>query len=462
VHIVHIALGGCLRAPPVRYGITPDTGGHIAYVLNAALSQALLPETSHVTIVTRRFRNEYLGLIHDQEVEHLSDKITILRIGEAGAPYCEKDALSACLPALAESLRRHMARPDCRFDIAHVHFADAASIGLSLAALTNLPVIYTPHALGIDKLQAGGADCKALRDRIACETNAIQHSDGLIVSTRNEADFQVPRYGVTSATAKTRVIAPGVPPLSKAGAEQGARFLHGMLASPERPLLLAIARPVEKKNLVSLAQLYAQDKELRKRANLVILSGQHALLHPGSEEARVVADLEAIRSDNDLSKHFALPSSHDADDVAGLYRLAAMNGGVFVNPAHHEPFGLTLLEAASAGLPVVATNQGGPVDILARFGHGLLVSPGSREALGGALHRILSRPELRERLAAAAAGATTLLGWESYARASIQFYRSAIAARLRSPRSTRTTLRDIVSLLPPPGHEGMTASGASL
>ncbi len=41
--------------------------------------------------------------------------------------------------------------------------------------------------------------------------------------------------------------------------------------------------------------------------------------------------------------------------VPALYRLAAARGGVFVNPALNEPFGLTLLEAAACGLPVAAT-----------------------------------------------------------------------------------------------------------
>jgi sucrose-phosphate synthase len=37
--------------------------------------------------------------------------------------------------------------------------------------------------------------------------------------------------------------------------------------------------------------------------------------------------------------------------------------GVFINPALVEPFGLTLIEAAAHGLPMVATKNGGPVDI---------------------------------------------------------------------------------------------------
>ncbi|GJS54054.1 probable sucrose-phosphate synthase [Tanacetum coccineum] len=44
-------------------------------------------------------------------------------------------------------------------------------------------------------------------------------------------------------------------------------------------------------------------------------------------------------------------------------QLAAKTKGVFINPAFIEPFGLTLIEAAAYGLPMVATKNGRPVDI---------------------------------------------------------------------------------------------------
>ena len=40
-----------------------------------------------------------------------------------------------------------------------------------------------------------------------------------------------------------------------------------------------------------------------------------------------------------------------------------------------EPFGLTLIEAAAHGAPLVATSNGGPVDIVNTLGNGVLVDP---------------------------------------------------------------------------------------
>jgi len=63
---------------------------------------------------------------------------------------------------------------------------------------------------------------------------------------------------------------------------------------------------------------------------------------------------------------------------------------VFVNPALTEPFGLTLIEAAASGLPFVATEDGGPRDIVANCHNGLLVDPLDTQAIAHALITALS------------------------------------------------------------------------
>jgi sucrose-phosphate synthase len=76
--------------------------------------------------------------------------------------------------------------------------------------------------------------------------------------------------------------------------------------------------------------------------------------------------------------------------VPELYRITARKKGVFVNPAFTEPFGLTLLEASATGVPVVATNDGGPRDILANCNNGKLVDPSDPKAISAAIKDIIS------------------------------------------------------------------------
>ena len=48
---------------------------------------------------------------------------------------------------------------------------------------------------------------------------------------------------------------------------------------------------------------------------------------------------------------------------------------LFLLPSHHESFGLVALEAMSAGVPVIATNQGGPVEVIDDGRTGYLRAP---------------------------------------------------------------------------------------
>ncbi|MDD2749762.1 MAG: HAD family hydrolase, partial [Acidithiobacillus sp.] len=86
----------------------------------------------------------------------------------------------------------------------------------------------------------------------------------------------------------------------------------------------------------------------------------------------------------------AYPRYHRPDDVPDLYRWAAGLGGVFINPALTEPFGLTLIEAAACGLPILATEDGGPKDIIANCQNGVLIDPLNVEEIGEKLLSMLS------------------------------------------------------------------------
>ena len=71
---------------------------------------------------------------------------------------------------------------------------------------------------------------------------------------------------------------------------------------------------------------------------------------------------------------------------------------MFVNPALTEPFGLTLLEAAASGLPLVATENGGPVDIIGNCDNGILIDPLDTDAMATALLTLLKNPEEHARM----------------------------------------------------------------
>jgi len=102
---------------------------------------------------------------------------------------------------------------------------------------------------------------------------------------------------------------------------------------------------------------------------------------------------------------------------------------VFVNPSYTDAFPLTVLEAMSSGLPVVATKVGGMPEAVMDGKTGLLVNAGDADGLAGGIIRILDNAEM---LAAMGnAGRQRVLehfAWERVAEALLECYREAVEA----------------------------------
>ncbi len=71
---------------------------------------------------------------------------------------------------------------------------------------------------------------------------------------------------------------------------------------------------------------------------------------------------------------------------------------VLVNASDPEPFGIVLLEAMAAAVPVVAVDSGGPRDIVEQARTGMLARSGDPADLADALEPLLSSAALRHEL----------------------------------------------------------------
>ncbi len=183
-------------------------------------------------------------------------------------------------------------------------------------------------------------------------------------------------------------------------------------------MILTVARPDERKNLEMLVRVYGESPELQRLANLVMIMGARDDLRelPSGQQAIINNVLYLIDRYNLYGK-VAYPKSHTPQDIPELYRLAESLRGVFINPALTEPFGLTLLEAGATGLPIIATNDGGPRDIIANCRNGLLVDPLDREEIEHALLRALTEPEQwNEWSANGLSGTREHYSWANHAR----------------------------------------------
>jgi glycosyltransferase involved in cell wall biosynthesis len=135
------------------------------------------------------------------------------------------------------------------------------------------------------------------------------------------------------------------------------------------------------------------------------------------------ADLEAQARELGIDELVRFAGRKDKPDVAAALRSADL----FVLPSLWENLPCALLEALSTGLPVVATRVGGVPEVLDE-GDGILVEPGSAEALADALTRMAAdhlRYDGRRLRAKAVAG----FGYDAIAQRWAGLYASAVGGR---------------------------------
>lgn len=89
---------------------------------------------------------------------------------------------------------------------------------------------------------------------------------------------------------------------------------------------------------------------------------------------------------------------------------------IFAMPSKVEPFGIAVIEAARAGLPVVGTAVGGMLESVVSGKTGFLVTPGNIDELEGALATLLADPLLCESMGREGAAWAEEFSWELVSR----------------------------------------------
>jgi glycosyltransferase involved in cell wall biosynthesis len=149
--------------------------------------------------------------------------------------------------------------------------------------------------------------------------------------------------------------------------------------------------------------------------------------------------------DNGARKRARALGIADRVDVVGrvpierllaLYRRAA----VVAVPSLFEGFGLPAAEAMACATPVVATSAGALPEVVQTGGGGILVAPGSADALARGIGELLAQPETRAQLGALGRkGVVAAYSWPSVAARTAAVYQEVVAERRGLPASTTTS-----------------------
>ena len=405
LYIVLVSVHGLIRGSELELGRDSDTGGQTLYVVELARALAQHPVVSRVDLITRLVRDDRVSADYAVPEEPLPDapNARIVRVPAGPDEYLPKEQLWDHLDSLSDHALDYIRQTGLKPALVHSHYADAGYVGMRLSLQLGVALVHTGHSLGRVKRQrllASGESAKvieqkyALSRRIRVEEEVLAASSLVVVSTQDEIETQYGLYD-WAVSSRMEVIPPGVN-LTRFDSKITAPMpivdeLSRFLREPDKPAILALSRPDERKNIATLVHAYGGNPELQAVANLVIVAGNRDDIRdmdPGSRQ--VLTEILLLIDRYDLYGKVAYPRHHQSQDVPDFYRWTAQTRGVFINPALTEPFGLTLIEAAACGLPILATEDGGPKDIIRACKNGELLNPLDAEGMGEQLLALLT------------------------------------------------------------------------
>jgi sucrose-phosphate synthase len=405
LYILLISMHGLIRGEQLELGVDADTGGQCTYVLELTKALAKQPQVAKVDLVTRLIDDPHVASDYAQPEEVLSGKARIIRLPCGPKRYMRKESLWPHLDQMVDKCLHYLRQQRRLPDVIHAHYADAGYVGRQLSMLLGIPLVHTGHSLGLPKrerLLSSGRKASSIEKqfnferRIAEEEALLRDAALIVTSTRQEIELQYGMYThmdgkrfkvMPPGTDTTRFSPAGRRPIASAVERSITRFLE----QPKKPMILCICRPELRKNINGLLKAYGSNPALQARANLVLVAGSREDIRQLDKAQQSVLNALLLDIDTyDLWGKVAIPKHLAQEDIPELYRMAAKSGGIFINAAFTEPFGLTLLEAAASGLPIIAPDDGGPRDILANCHNGLLTNTLDSDAIAESLLNALS------------------------------------------------------------------------
>ncbi|GAB1481772.1 HAD-IIB family hydrolase [Treponema sp.] len=443
ITIALVNVHGLIRGKRLELGRDADTGGQSRYLIDFAEALSSDERIERVDILTRLVIDKTVSKDYAQEEEVLNPKLSIIRLPFGGNRYLRKEQLWPHLDEAVDNAIKFLKTSGRVPDLVHGHYADGGYVAMHLARVFGLPLVFTAHSLGRlkqSRLLEEGRKAEEIekifhfKQRISVEEDILASSDRVITSTQHEIETQYGLYE-NKDYSSFEVIPPGFDlsrflPYYDEHDHDSPRYhparnaqvslqeeLSRFFANPDKPLIISIGRPDKRKNLSGLIEVFGQDKELQAMANLAVFAGiRKDISTMDDAEKDVLIEMLLLMDKYDLYGKLALPKRHDVEhQVPELYRIAARSHGLFVNLALNENFGLTLLEAAAAGCPVVVTNQGGPVDIVKNLADGYVVDPLDTGSVVSAIKKLLvNRDEWQQKSANGAQRVRELYTWQAH------------------------------------------------
>ena len=416
----------------------PDTGGQVIYILDQvralesemreSLARQGVPVEPKILIVTRLIPDAAQTTCN-QRLEKISgcENTWILRIpfhkenGEVVRHWISRFSIWPYLEDFARDVEREaLSELAGRPDLIVGNYSDGNLVASVLSQRLGVTQCNIAHALEKTKylhsdLYWQDSEQYHFRCQYTADLIAMNSADFIIASTYQEiagtADtvgqyesymsFTMPGVyrvleGIDLFDPKFNIVSPGANADIYFDHKDHARRLKGLtpeiediiygasggqargvLLDRSKPLIFTMARLDRIKNITSLVAWYGASEQLKERANLLVIGGH---LDPAqstdAEEQEQIHAMHRLMDTYQLDQHVRWLGMRLGKNLGGeLYRYVADGGGIFVQPALFEAFGLTIIEAMASGLPVFATRYGGPLEIIQHGRSGFHIDP---------------------------------------------------------------------------------------
>lgn len=252
---------------------------------------------------------------------------------------------------------------------------------------------------------------------IECQQQAIIEPDKVLVVSEYWRRRLAAQYGV-----EANVVHNGVDAARFRSADSSlAARLRQRAGAADRPLILSVGGIEPRKGSDTLMRALAALRESGRAPVLAIIGG-HSFQDYRAYSDRVVAMLPGLglTLGSDVVQLGTVPEA----EMPAWYAAA----DVLAFPSTKEGWGLAVLEAMSAGLPVVVSDLPVFLEYLQPGRDALVVPVGDAAALSGALAAVLDDPGLAADLKAAGLAVSCRFTWARSASEHQAMYASAVAS----------------------------------
>jgi phosphatidylinositol alpha-mannosyltransferase len=364
--------------------------------------------TEHIAALDQHFR----ALGHDTRIiaasskdeEGLDDHVIKVSGAVSTVPFSGSNARITFAPAVYRRVKQILKQE--KFDLVHVHEPAVPMLSLVVLRHSHAVNVGTFHAYR-EKNMLYDVAGQLLRRAFNRLDGRIFVSDAVreYVMHYFPGDYTIIPNGIDCA----RFCDPNILPIE--------RFDDG------RPNILYVGRMDKRKGLRYLMRAFPQIKQVIPDARLIVVGAFN-----DKDKSPFVRYARALKL---RGVHFIGRVSRE--ELPRYYRTAT----IFCAPSTgFESFGLILLEAMAAGVPLVASDITGYRSVVENGVEGLLVPPEDEQAIGRAVIELLRDPTRRAVLRAAGKRKAAQYDWDIIARRVLAYYEQLMAAH-DAPRAPK-------------------------